>query len=306
MTGWHYRKPMPVPRSHCPAAVWNGKIYLFGGGGANFQSLQSVAVYDPVADLWSAGRDMPTLRSGTMAVTRGDRIYVMGGGFKQPDGKFVFYKTVEIYDPRQDAWSVGPDLLMPHDYPSTVVLEDAIYIFGGHHPDATQAGPLTDPGFPFSERLEPGAGRWTAISPLPTARFATAAVVLENRIHVLGGAGYRPEGFTNFAIGETFNPVRGEWSEEGPKALPWRAAGLGACIHGGQIHILGGFDGETVYKRAAVWDATTQGWEELVPMPESRMAMASLVVGNTLFLLGGRGDDRKTPLSSVVTYPDSP
>jgi N-acetylneuraminic acid mutarotase len=302
MRRWQYRNPMPVARSHCPAAVWNGKIYLFGGGGANFQSLQSVAIYDPKADRWSSGRDMPTLRSGTMAVTFGDRIYVMGGGFKQPDGKFVFFRTVEIYDPRQDSWSLGPDLLMPHDYPSTVVFEDSIYIFGGHHPDATQAGPLTDPGFSFCEKLDLKQGRWVAVPPLPTPRFATAALALNGRILVLGGAGYRPEGFTNFALSESYDPEAQTWSPEEQFSLPWRAAGVGACVLDGKLLIVGGFDGETVHKRAAVWDAGNRTWQELDPMPESRMAMATLVSGDTLYLLGGRGDDRKTPLNTVVAF----
>jgi N-acetylneuraminic acid mutarotase len=292
---------MPVARSHCPAAVWNGKIFLFGGGGANFQSLQSVGIYDPETDRWSAGRDMPTLRSGTMAAALGDRIYVMGGGFKQPDGKFVFFRKVEVYDPRTDSWSEGPDLLMPHDYPSTVVHEDSIYIFGGHHPDATQAGPLTDPGFAFCERLDLRRGRWEEIPPLPTPRFATAAVAAGGRIRVLGGAGYRPEGFTNYALGESFDPVKNRWEEE-KITLPWSAAGLGACLLDGRIFIAGGFDGETVHKRTAAWDPVQKRWEELDPMPRPRMAMAALLSGGVLYLLGGRGDDRKTPLDSVAAY----
>jgi len=64
---------------------------------------------------------MPTHRSGAVAALVGEKVYVIGGGYKKPDGKFKFLTTVEIYSPAEDRWETGPDMIMPHDYPGVAV-----------------------------------------------------------------------------------------------------------------------------------------------------------------------------------------
>ena len=68
--------------------------------------------YDPLTNQWERKADMPTLRSGSVTAVIDNRIYVMGGGFKQPNGQFKFLTAVEIYSPNTDSWEKGPDLLM--------------------------------------------------------------------------------------------------------------------------------------------------------------------------------------------------
>lgn len=124
--GWVSKGPLDVARSHPSVVVHENKIYTFGGGGVNFASMNLTRMYDPATGVWEKRADMPTLRSGTVAVTVGDRIYVMGGGFKQSNGTFRFLTEVEIYYPGRDAWERGPDLLRPHDYPAVAYLDGCI------------------------------------------------------------------------------------------------------------------------------------------------------------------------------------
>ena len=135
---WNIRRSLHTARSHPATVSYNGKIYVFGGGGPNFLSLDTVEMYDPGSDTWSWGRTMPTHRSGAVAALVGEKVYVIGGGYKKPDGKFKFLTTVEIYSPAEDRWETGPDMIMPHDYPGVAVSGNEIYIMGGHHPDATE------------------------------------------------------------------------------------------------------------------------------------------------------------------------
>lgn len=296
---------MEVARSHCGAAAWEGRIYVFGGGGAQFQPLNSVAIYDPGTRTWSAGREMPTARSGLAATTLKDRIFVMAGGFKKPDGTFQYLRIVEIYDPARDTWEKGPDLLMPHDAPAAAVLEECIYVFGGHHPEATAGGPLVDPGFSFCEVLAP-SGQWREISPLPTPHFSLAAVAFQGRVLALGGGAFREGAFRNDDLVEAFDPRRqstsGGWEAAGELTLPWPAAGVGACCLDGRLAVFGGNSGKRIESRAAVFDPDKRVWRDLPPMPEPRAAMAVVTVGETVYLVGGRGADGKTPLNTVVSY----
>ncbi len=298
---WVRKGALDVARSHPSVAVHDGKIYTFGGGGMNFASMNLVRMYDPVAGRWEKRADMPTLRSGTVAATVGDRIYVMGGGFKQANGTFRFLTAVEIYDPLRDAWETGPDLLQPHDYPAVAFLDDHIYVMGGHHPDATRGGPQTDPGFDFCERLDIASGVWEAIAPLPTPRFALSAVVMGGKIMTMGGVAFSSKGFNNFDFIETYDPAAGVWARDAV-TLPWTAAGQGSCVLDGQLFIFGGYSGDGIHDRAAYYDAEQGVWHQVGPMPGTLAAMGVAVVGKSAYLIGGWEDVRRIPVDAFYVY----
>ncbi len=298
---WQQLPHLDIARSHSPVAVYNGKLYVFGGGGPNFQSLNSSVVYDPAIGRWEKIRDMPTKRSGTAAFTVDDKIYVLGGGFKKEDGNFQFLTTVEIYDPETDTWVTGPDLNMPHDYPAAAKLGDAIYILGGHHPDACLAGPKTDPGFDYCETLTIGESQWVNIANLPTPRFAASGLVQDGKILVAGGVAFTKEGFNNFDFIETYDPNTDTWAKDALK-LPWPAAGQGMCIFKEHVFMFGGYSTDDIHDRAACYEPAQHQWSRLPPMPLPRAAMGVAVIDDTIYLVGGWADDGRTPINSVVAY----
>ncbi len=298
-SSWLNLAPLNTVRSHCGAATIGEKIYVFGGGGPAFKSLSTVEVYDPKADRWTFGPEMPTLRSGAVAVNLNDRAYVMGGGFRRPDGTFNFLTMVELFDPKTDTWSKGPDLLQRHDAPAATVFDDAIYLFGGHHPEAT-GGPMTDPAFSFSERLDRQAGQWREIAPMPTPRFSLAALPFGGKILAIGGAGFREGAFHNYDLIEQYDPLGNRWSVDPQFRLPWRAAGVGSCPVDGTIYLFGGQRGDRVQNRAATLDPKTREWIELPPMPDARVAMATVYLDGKIYLIGGRGADGRTPTNRVT------
>ena len=297
---WQLKTPLAIARSHPATAVYEDKIYAFGGGGPAFKSLNSVEVYDPQSDKWTPRRDMPSLRSGAMAITVGDRIYVMGGGFKKPDGKFKFLPTVEIYDPRTDTWEPGPDMLRPHDYPAAALVGGKIYIIGGHHPDATEGGPQTDPGFSFCEQLDPGEADWQEIAPLPTPRFASAAVTYKGHILTLGGVAFSPQGFNEYDCVEIYDPSQNLWTRSTDVVLPRPVAAHGTCILQNKLYVMGGFSGEEgIGTTTAVYDFQLASWRSLAPLPQRQAAMGVVVLNHTIYLIGGWAADRSV-MNSVV------
>ena len=66
---WQVKTPLGIARSHPATAVYQDKIYVFGGGGPAFKSLNTVEVYDPQGDKWTPRREMPSLRSGAILST---------------------------------------------------------------------------------------------------------------------------------------------------------------------------------------------------------------------------------------------
>ena len=298
---WQQQPGLEIARSHCPTVNYKGKIYGFGGGGPNFKSQNTTVIFDPTTNSWSYGANMPTKRSGTVAQLVGDRIYVIGGGFKQENGTFKFLRTTEIYDPNTDSWEAGPDMIQPHDFPGGISHDGYIYILGGHHPDAVVAGPQTDPGFEFCERLNLKTGEWEQIASLPTPRFALTAVVINNKIVTMGGVAFRPEGFNNFDHTEVYDPASNTWTH-GEITLPWTSAGQGSCMVNDQLFIFGGYSGDGISDHAACYDTTNKQWHILPPMPNTLAAMGVSVIGNTIYLLGGWADDRRDPQDFLFSY----
>jgi len=298
---WTTRAPLSTPRSHPAVASYGGKIYAFGGGGEAFKSLGISEVYDPKTNSWSQISPMPTIRSGAAAAVLGEAIFVMGGGFRKPDGRFKFLTTVEIYLPEENRWECGPDLLQPHDYPASSVLDGQVYIIGGHHPDATEGGPQTDPAFSFSERWDGKSETWEAISPLPTPRFAASALSIRGQLWVTGGVAARPEGFHEYDLIECFDPKTGQWSEN-TLCLPWPSAGQGTCLLENRLYTFGGFrEGVGIGRHGAVCNLSQKRWGLLPSMPLDRAAMGVAVLNETIYLIGGWRADRSVK-ASVLAY----
>ncbi|MHB8482894.1 MAG: Kelch repeat-containing protein [Nitrospiria bacterium] len=292
---------METERSHCGASSANGQLFVFGGGGLNFKSLQTVEVYDPQEDRWTFSTPMPTLRSGLVSVVLNHQIYVMGGGFKNPDGTFNFMTVVELFDPVRHSWEKGPSLKTKHDAPSATFYHDTIYLFGGHHPEAA-GGPLTDPAFAFSEKLDLRLQEWKEIAPLPTPRFSLGTVSIGNKIWAMGGGAFRDNRFQNFDLIEIFDPEKGTWEQNLPVRLPWPSAGIGACALNNRIYVFGGNDGTRISSRAAVYDLAGKKWEELEPMPEPRAAPSVTVLNGMIYLVGGRDASGKIPTNTLMAF----
>ncbi len=299
---WDCLSPLEIARSHPSVATYKNKIYAFGGGGPNFKSLNATICFDPQTGRWQKRQDMPTLRSGTVAATINNKIYVMGGGFRQEDGMFRFLTTVEVYHPDSDKWEKGPDLTMPHDYPAVAVLDNSIYVIAGHHPDATQGGPKTDPGFNYCERLDTEKNQWQAIAPLPTPRFALSAVTQNGQILAMGGVAFRPEGFNNFTTIEIYDPSSNTWSSQDSFSLPWPAAGLGSAKLGSDIYVFGGYSDDDIHNRTARYDHEAGSWQQTTPLPAPACAMGVTVCDNAIYAVGGWADDGRTPIDVFYRY----
>ncbi len=298
---WKTFSALGEARSHPAVSVYQDKIYSFGGGGDAFKSLNLSEVYDPNLDQWSALSPMPTQRSGASAVTFGDAIYVMGGGFKKPDGRFKFLTTVEAYYPKEDRWETQPSLLQPHDYPACAVLDNKIYIIGGHHPDATEGGPQTDPAFSFTERWDVSSKPWESVDDMPTPRFAASAITIDDQLWVLGGVAATPEGFHEYDLIEVYDPKTSRWAQSS-LALPSSSAGQGAVVFKNRLYIFGGFrEGIGICKLGNVLDLKNKTWSVLPPMPLDRAAMGLAVVGSTIYLIGGWRANRSVK-NSVIGF----
>ena len=298
---WNTIRSLQTARSHPATVSYKGMIYVIGGGGPNFLSLDTIEIYDPNSDVWSWGRPMPTQRSGAVAALVGDKIYVIGGGYKKPDGKFRFLPTVEIYNPEKDTWETGPDMIMPHDYPGVAVSGKEIYIMGGHHPDATEGGPSKDPGFAFCEKLNVEERGWVEIAPLPVPRFALKGAVSGSKVLATGGVAFTGKSLTEYDLIDIYDPLSNTWTKENGFSLPWPAAAHGICNYKGRLHIFGGYSTDGIHTRAAYYDQYVKEWKRPPDIDKPRAAMGVESVDEVIYLIGGWESDGRTVMDTVAS-----
>ncbi len=129
---WTSHKPIPTPRDHFTASVWQDKLYAIGGRvNVDYnQNLGANEVYDPITDTWSKLAALPTPRSGITSQLLNGKIYVFGG--ESGEGTF---DDNEAYDPATDRWEKKPDMPKPcHGLGSAVVGNKIHLLTGGPSP----------------------------------------------------------------------------------------------------------------------------------------------------------------------------
>jgi N-acetylneuraminic acid mutarotase len=86
---------------------------------------------------------------------------------------------------------------------------------------------------------------------------------------------------------QIFDPAAGVWSLGAD--MPFAAGSSSSALINGQVYVAGGIVGEHTTDRLARYDATSNAWTELAPMPQGRNHTASGTDGQKFYVFGGRG-----------------
>jgi len=110
---WRTLDGPEAPRDHTNAVAYNGELWVIAGRGSGREATE-VEIFDPVSETWRDGPALNQARAGFAAAVIGDRIIVAGGEliFTGAEANPTL-DSVEIYDPAQGVWQVGPPLLYP-------------------------------------------------------------------------------------------------------------------------------------------------------------------------------------------------
>ena len=123
-----YGTPNPHPSEYAGSAVWNNKIYTFGGSFYNGESIgyhSDVHAYDIATDSWSLVTHMPDAKQTEGEIVNG-KLYVFGG-FNGGTSR-----SIDVYDIASDTWEHTGELPFPISAHSTSVEGDKIWIIGSY------------------------------------------------------------------------------------------------------------------------------------------------------------------------------
>jgi len=172
---WLEGAALPAPRSAAALAVFEGRLYLFGGwDGAQYTA--DAWAYDPQQDAWQQLTPMSAPRAYAEAVAAETGIHLLGG--ENAEGALALH---EIYAPAREGSAEGPwrtetPLPQPVARPQGGGIASLVYVF------RLDAGETE--GWMFSE----GTASWSVLDAPPQPLSAGAVLApLGAYMHVLGG-----------------------------------------------------------------------------------------------------------------------
>lgn len=171
---WTPLPPMPTRRGALGLAHINNKLYAIGG--ADYaKKYNTLECYDIVSRTWHTLAPMPTPREHLAVAVCQGKLHVLGG---YNTDRFGALTTHEIYDPKLNTWETSTPLPLRLCGFAAATIGNSIFTFGGE-----QGWVVVPHVLEYNTKTR----IWYRHSNLRTARYASAAAEIGNRIHVLGG-----------------------------------------------------------------------------------------------------------------------
>jgi N-acetylneuraminic acid mutarotase len=182
-------------------------------------------------------------------------------------------ETVYVYSPKIDTWKAGviPNLpCQTHDH-AVAVTGGKTYLFGGRDAKGAQ----------LDVAYYIGSGRvWTALPPMPTARYGHSVVELFGRLLVIGG-------YNDVKLDkcERFDPHASKWHTLAPMMSPRMY--MSAVVLHGKVFVFGGWAEDGARKSTEVFDPQTNTWTLGPPMNCEREGGMATTCNGKIYVFGG-------------------
>jgi N-acetylneuraminic acid mutarotase len=268
---WSRGPSLRTNHAYHAAVVVEGKIYVVGGGA-------DVEVFDPERQAWESLGKSPSHRDFPGAAALGKEIHVVGGVHRKKN-----LATVDVFDTPSKKWQSGARLQVARSRLAAVAWGGKLYAIGGYVGDGTEA---LDTG--MVEEYDPGKGAWVEKAGMPTPRHGHAAVVVNNRILVIGGYGKDASGYGDLTAVEEYDPKNNRWTRKA--AMASRRGFLGAAVVRGKVFAIGGHMDQSRVER---YDPEMDRWIDLEQAPAAFDRFGIAAVDNDIYCVGGQGTGRQ-------------
>ena len=311
---WTTKAPMNQARNNLGVAVVNGKIFAIGGLNHSQSFLGTNEMYDPETDNWVSKTPMPTPRSQFAISVYQNKIYVTGGLLKEPFVDRVRVSDAnEVYDPSTDTWEAKASMPTPRSGLTASIVKGKIYLLGGGQE------------FPYpnwrpssiNEVYDPETDTWATKTSMPQRVFLAASVVVNEKIHVLGGQfEFLGGGYGDFH--QVYDPENDTWTTATPVPEGFFSAGAGATTGTyapKRIYVIGGErlnEDQNPSNVTQIYNPDQDSWTVGAPMPTPRSGTSVAVLNDELYAIGGwpgfwpmsAANEKYTPIGYSPVPPD--
>lgn len=230
---------------------------------------------------WRKEANLLTPRAAHAVVATADAIYAMAG--TGPDGRPVL--DVERFDGA--AWKFETKLPAEGlNAPAAAAIGNTIYLIGGF-------GTTTNRPTTSVHRYDVRIKQWSEAAPLPAPRGGHAAIVLNGRIHVLGGG----NSVSTIDDHSVYDPTTNTWSSRAK--LPRSMGSPAVVIHDGRLVSVGGRSGPNDFGDVHIYDAKADTWTPGPPI-DARGTGGAVVLGGAIYYFGGEQQARSAVLDAVM------
>ena len=232
-------------------------------------------------DLWRTEPPMHYARAAHAVVGDGNSFFALAGTGAGGAPVLVF----ERFDGnswREEGGIPGRGL----NAPAAVALNGKIYLIGGFDTDTNVPSAVV-------HVYDTKTRTWSQTAPLPAPRGGHATVVLEGKIHVLGG------GNSNATIADhdVFDTAKNAWTALAP--LPRAEGSPAAVAFRGKLYAIGGRSGSSDFGAVDIYDPATNSWSA-GPSIDPRGTAGAVVYCDTIFVFGGESQARRESLGDVL------
>jgi non-specific serine/threonine protein kinase len=227
---------------------------------------------------WRALPDAPEGRSEVVAAVQGRTVLVVGGF--RADG--TSSPRVDVWDDVARRWRRAPDLPIGVNHAMAASDGRSVYVVGGYAPGPGQRGLRHLSRRAFA--LAAGSRSWRELPPLPRARGAGGAAVVDGRLWVVGGVQRGRPRLARDAY--VLDPRSGPWrAAPGP---PTPREHLGVAALRGRLYVLGGrVHGYDSNLGAAEVREPSGRWRPMPALPVPCGGCSATAVPGRIVVVGG-------------------
>jgi N-acetylneuraminic acid mutarotase len=192
---------------------------------------------------WASTTSLPSARGGSACVEYNGYIYIIGGNniSNNATTNTVYYAKINP-DNTLGSWTLSSNNLPSTSFAGAVVYNGYIYVMGG----VSSGSFISTISYSQINNTSGDVGSWSTIpSGLPSALGGFGAVIYNNNIYVVGGAGASGAVSSVYkGVISSYNSIT--WTSQNPLSVV--RGGLGVVISGNYIYAIGGYgSGATRY-----------------------------------------------------------
>ena len=234
---WTTGKKPPLELHHFQALSHEGKVLVAGAFTGRFPGETPVAnlyYYDPVANAWSEGPEIPDdrRRGSAGAFLKDGKLYLVCG---LTDGHRSGWVTwFDVYDFATKTWTKLPDAPRGRDHFQAVLIGDQLVLAGGRR--SGEGGNVFAAVIKEVDIYDFKTGAWRTLEEgLPVPRAGTSSLALNNESLVIGGESNRKEAHIEV---DALDLTTGTWRALSP--LPGGRHATQPILYKGHIYLQAG------------------------------------------------------------------
>lgn len=195
------------------------------------------------------------------------------------------------YDPRHNKWFQIQSMQQEHADLSVCAVGEYLYAVGGR--DYREELKVV-------ERYDPRTNTWTYVAPLEKEVYAHAGAALDGKVYI--SCGKRGDDY----LKEThcYDPESDKWEqlEDSPVRRAWHGM---VAVHG-RLYVIGGSNNVAAFRKDVYevdcYSPQTRQWTMMPSMPAGHGEPGIAVLGNKIYVLGGRSHDSRDRMDYVDVF----